>query len=464
MVMEISCAVGTQLSQKQSQKIVLTTQMRESLKILQMSLPELKQYVDRELLENPVLEYDTESEANFENCRAEILPRQESYYGKKCGLNSGGMPEEPYGPDWKEQTFTDFLLCQLSELEISSRLAKLCKFVIGSLDEKGYLTQGAQEIADDLFVSVSDADRAVKVVRGMDPAGVGARNLSDCLCLQLKRMRGCAPVLFSIAREDLELLAAHKIKLIAEKYRMPLADAQRCCDRIRMLNPLPSSGFSTSQPEAYIIPEAEVVRDCNGKLQIIRNNVYFPRMHINRVYFQMLEHPDGEETRIYIQCKINRARSFLSMMDHREKTIQSILKKIVEMQPAFFEKGNAFIRPMSMKEMAAQLNISHSTVCRAVQDKYILYGSAAIGLKSFFSGGISQTGGPAVTSASVKRKLVHLLESEDNRKPLSDQSVADLLWNMDGIEISRRTVAKYRDALGIPAASQRKTPVGKKLG
>ncbi len=441
-------SLGTQQAQKQSQKLVLTAQMKESLKILQMPLPELKSKVENEITENPVLEY--------------LGPAQEGDGIRPPWLagstpNTGGRhTDENFDPFYaisKKDTFYDFLRGQLYETNIPRGISEICGYIIENIDSRGYLTVSAEEIAEATGAKPAHVAEALRTVRQFDPPGVCAQNLSDCLTLQLGRLPGCDVYAFEIAGNYLKLLSENKITSIAKELCITAARAQSCCNIIKSLNPIPASGYDTGGDNIFVVPEAEIFKGGEGKLKVKNNGGYMPKVYINSFYLRLAKKSPDKETEKYLKEKIKRASVLILEISNREKTITRILEKIIELQPQYFEKGPKYLKPMALKDIADTMGVNESTVCRAVQGKYILCPNGVVSVRSLFT---NRVGGSGSSAVSVQNKIIDIFKSEDRLRPLSDQAVVSILSKDADIKISRRTVAKYRQLLMIPPASKRK--------
>lgn len=467
---------GTQVQvQSQKQKLVLTAEMKESLEILQMPMAELQKKIEETVLENPVMELD-------ESYRPEVSSLMNE---RPVSDGAEDMDEEPFdlkrfknlsdftsipvscGAGSKDDfnpllflsekmTFSDYLINQIAEFKVSPEIARICRYIIGNLDEKGYLVYGVEEIAGDLKLPVEFAADALKIVQQMEPAGVGARSLCECLTLQLLRQSDCNPVILQIITQHMELLAENKIQVIAQKVHVPVKTVQEYCSRIRRLNPVPSSGFNTNTEEILAIPEAVVKKDENGTFVVEFNNHLLSSLSISNYYLKMADQTDDKATEKYLKTKIRQAASFMQELTFRKKTIVRVLEKIVELQRGYFESGKAFLSPMSIMDLAQQLDLSESTISRAIQNKYILCQYGAVSLRALFTSKVkSSDQNEDFSSSYVKGKIKDLITNENKNRPLSDQNICDNL-NLFGMIISRRTVAKYRDEMRIPSAARRR--------
>lgn len=448
-------SLETHQTQKQSQKLNLTTQMKESLEILQMPLPELKDHIENEITENPVLECEPAG-TEYDETYNEQLNVVSSFYKDSAGNPKSGYDADGFDPFYavsEKPTLYGFLQEQLSETDTSPALLKICGYIIGNIDERGYLSRSPEEIANDLKINISLVNKALTIVRQFDPAGVCAFDLSDCLKLQLKRMSVSDPNVFEIADNYLGLLSDNKINIIAQKLGITTEKAQADCGIIKKLNPIPSSGYDTGTDDIFIIPEAEIFKDCDGKFKINCNHNYIPKISINSFYLQLAKNPADKETEKYLKNKIKKASSLILEISSRKKTIIRVLEKIIELQPLYFENGLDYLKPMAMKDIADRLGVNESTVCRAIQGKYILCANGIVSIRSLFTNGI---GNVDFSTVRVKNRIKEIFDNENKLRPFSDQAVALMLNEKEGVKISRRTIAKYRQILMIPPASKRK--------
>lgn len=451
-------------TQNQQQKLILSEQMQESLKILQMSCVELQHKIEEELTENPVLEFENNDTTSKPDEKSdELFTGTQKLWENHLAepYNSFSFGEEspdPFASVSQDCDFRGFLLRQLSEIPVEPSIERVCRYLIECLDERGYLPYAPDKIAHELHLPNASLVRtAVKNIQQMDPAGVGAFDLQECLLLQLQRNNENSPEVYTIVEQYLESVADNKIREIARKMDVSIVQAQSYCKVIRKLNPIPSRGFQTGTRELFVIPEAIVCRNQDGKLCIEDYRIDSRRLFISPYYKELAKNTNDKETLVYLNERIQHASSLILEIASRKRTFIRILELIVQRQPLYFEKGRSGLKPMSMGSVAEELGLHESTVSRAVQNKFILCSFGTVSMKSFFTSGITLgNGSSSLSSEAVQSKIEEIIEAENSACPLSDQQIVAKLQQSSGISISRRTVAKYRDELHIPSSSKRK--------
>ena len=450
--------------QKQHQKLTLSARMKESLDILQISLPDLLWKIDEEIMQNPVLECNCPEEtdpmgsAEFPQPKEQPPKVQVEWIGEDfCAASSNSKTDvDPFLFVAKGPTFSDFLLEQLQEIKTDAQTTKICRYIIEDLDERGYLPERAEIIANNLGIAnPRRVERAIGVIRQLEPAGVGAFDLRECLTLQLQRCSDSCPAELAIVERYLELLAENKIRLIAEKLGISVSDVQKCCDRIRSLNPIPSSGFNTGTREKFVIPDAVILKDESGCLTVKMNGAASCRLSIDPLYRKLAQTAKEQETRKYIREKITRASSLIREVSQRTDTVSRVLEQIIGLQAAYFESETSALKPMTMKQIAERLGLNESTVSRAIQDKFILCPTGLVSIKSLFTARLQTENCAGVSAAEAKKKIQRCVDLENKESPLSDQAIVAKM-KAKGIILSRRTVAKYRAELNIPVMAKRK--------
>ena len=452
---------GAGIRQKQGQKLLLSHEIVESLQFLQLPLPELRRKIDEIMLENPVLEYDedgpTEPE-DFSPCSLE--PDGESYREEPDPPEAAGGDDEfpdPFYRLTKASTFKDFLLQQLGETDLDKEALRICRYLIEDLDKRGFLQSTPAEVAETVGSTEAEVTRALKAVKALQPCGVGAAGVRECLLMQLPRRTDPEQrILRTMIEEHLDLVAKNRVELLAKRLSIAVGTAGELCRIIREMNPIPSRGFNTETDAPFVIPEAAIAPDGDGKLQIRENGSFLPRVRINEFFRQIMAETDDPETLAYLREKMKRASGVLRGLSERRSTLSRILEQLTELQPSYFLNGPGNLRPMSIAGLAGQLGLHESTVSRAVSGKYILCRGGVVSLRSLFTSGIPDRAGSLVSSEQVRQAILEMVEQEDGASPLTDQQMEEKLCAR-GMELSRRTVTKYRAELEIPAAARRRS-------
>ncbi len=436
------------LYQKQTTKLVMTTELRQAITILQFSTFELIDFLQEEALENPLLELHEKSVHEDAHGHSYSTGQTISQPDKE----ENDSPVDYYHQH--EHNLQAYLRSQLHELSLSEKEEAIVEYLIYNLDEAGYLTLSLQETATLLNVSESDVQQAFKRFTQFEPLGIGARTLQECLLWQLESLEERSSLTEAIVTDDLELLAERKWVELAEKYAVSLAEIQASADLIQQLNPKPGSAYS-DETTKYLFPDVTVEKS-DGTYQVIVNDYMLPAVRMNRQYEYLLSQTDQDEAQHYMQEKYNKVLWIIRSIEQRRMTLQRLTEAIVKKQMAFIEKGLRHLKPLTLKEIADDIDMHESTVSRAVRQKVIQTPKGLFNYKDLFTSRIESQDGEGTSSTVVKHSLEKIIETEDKRKPLSDQKISELLKAQKGITISRRTIAKYRDELRIPSSSNRK--------
>lgn len=448
-------------SLSQTYRLMLTQKMRQSLQILQLPALSLRDYLQEASLSNPVLEVEEPpmGEAIHELQRDEVaqdemrdlpIERREQIIWESSGGEEGDFASYTSQPE----SFSDYLNSQLGQMTgLDNTMLAMCQYLVGCLNSAGYLDCPLGDLAADLGCDLFSMEQALYVVQSLDPPGVGARSLSECLLLQLVQGRDFNAVNIHLVRDGLPLLAKGDMEGLAHLLGVSRTEVKRAADTIRGLNPIPSSGFYTGSRTAYTVPEATVRVRQDGVL-IEMNSAVLPRVTISRENCALLEGDDARETRLYLKEKLAEANTLITSLEERQNTMFRLLSEIVKFQEDYFLHGGG-LRPMTMAQLAEALEVNVSTVSRAVKDKYIQVEGRVVSLRSLFTAPLPAGAGTEVSAASVKLQIKKLIAAEPPERPLSDEVLADALAGMN-IRISRRTVAKYRGELGIPPAAARR--------
>lgn len=440
------------LEQKQVQK--LYPQMIQSMEILQMGTAELREYVEELLLENPVLE--REESPPQEETGSLLLGRLE-WMAAHSRRERGAPPGDIRDPadavsDPAEESLYDHLSAQVPWHKLSPVLRRGVECVLSGLNGSGWLDESTGELAARCGVSPCVIARAEELVRQLEPAGVGARTLAQCLELQLTR-QGRDGLALTIVRNHLEDMAKHHYNQIARATGIGREEIQAACRLIRSLDPRPGGAFAGRAEPGYITPDLLVAEE-SGRLVVLFADQVDPGLKVSSYYRQLLHSSDEEQVQSYLTEKLRQADWVVKSIEQRRSTILRCARCIVERQDAFFRGSRDTPRPMTLADVADGVGVHESTVSRAAKDKYLQCTRGLFPLSAFFSRALP-AGQEDRSAEQARAALRALIDREDKRKPLSDQKLCEALAGRDLI-LSRRTVAKYREELGIPAAPGRK--------
>ena len=444
------------LEQKQMQ--ILSPMLIQSMEVLQMSSQELLEFVERTLQENPVLE----AEEHFEHRRdereelrklewLESNDRQNSCYYRQ---DDEDRPLAPFGvAENEEETLYGHLLFQLGSMELEEGISDAAHFLAESLNPSGWLDEPLEELTRASGLSPEAMEAGLHLIQSLDPVGVGARNLSECLCLQLQRSNPTDLLAMRIAREGLEALARNQYGLLARRMGADVGAVRAACERIRALNPRPGAGFASREIPSYVTPDLLVVEQYDH-FEVLPNDRFFPRLNLSGTYTRMLEEHPEEEVESYLSDKLRQAKWVISAIEQRRNTLLSCARCILRRQEPFFRLGPGHLTPMLLSDVASEVGVHESTVSRAIKDKYLQCARGVYPLCYFFSRKLGEEG-EGTTADAAKALLRRLVDGEDKRRPLSDQKLSEQM-EAQGCQISRRTVAKYREELNIPNTAGRK--------
>ena len=451
----------------QEQRLILTQNMQQSIKLLQMSLHDLREYIDNEYSENPVLEVNEEI-ISYDDVQAnEQMNTEDRYDHKKIveelySDNYNDRSEKSYsGEDVsplnfieKKISLKDYLQEQLVEVNIDQYMLTICKYIVESLDNRGYLEISIEELAEELNISKEVIEQALKLVQSLEPYGIGARNIKECLFIQSSKLNILDEIIEKIISNHLENIAENKYELVGKDLNISPREAQRYGDLIKKLEPKPSRGFYTGEEVNYIIPDAEI-KNIDGEFFILMNESVLPRLMINKTYKDVLQNNQDLETNAYVKDKINQALFLIKSIEQRKNTLYKVLECVINKQKDFFKFGKQYIKPLTLKEVAEIIEVHDSTVSRAIKDKYVLTSYGTIKIKDLFANGLSLNNNDDMATIKIKNEIKRIIDEENKGKPLSDQIISSILGDKN-MNISRRTVAKYREELGIKASSMRK--------
>lgn len=455
--------LGYDLSLQQVQKLIMTPELRQAIQLLQFTSLELNEYLEQQIEENPLLEWKNPTEKH--ESLDEYTEKEEEIDWKEF-LNQ--WSSSPYRVEKDRNmeecnyenfissspTLKDNLFLQLNLLDISAEDKEIGEFLIEYIDENGYLTTSVEELALDLGKDIKKVEKVLSLIQEFDPMGVGARDLKECLLIQIKRTHNTNSDVEKIIKNHLDDLAHNRLTKISKDLNLDVEEVQNMCDYIKSLEPKPGRGYSSIEDQVkYIVPDA-TIEYIDGEYIILLNDITGPRLNVNSFYKNMMMQDKDPNTTKYLTEKLNSALWIIRSIEQRRMTIYKVVESILKFQKEFFQTGEKALKPLTLKEVAEDINMHESTVSRATNGKYVQTPRGVYELKYFFSSGLSTRTGD-VSSTSIKASIKDLIEKEDPKRPYSDQKISDILKNK-GIKISRRTVAKYRGEMDIPASNLRK--------
>ena len=473
-------AIQQKLHTKLVQKLILTPSLQQAIKLLPMSTLELADLLNQEMVENPLLEeVETEElqpaeqqqtdkqepEKPAEKTDAWDDADYEYFFGDYLddGYRSRTPSEVKELPPIENTLSTagslsDHLLWQLSMQTDDDQLKEIGGAIIGNLDDDGYLVASVEEIAAMGEWPVADVERALQHVQTFDPIGVAARDLQECLWLQIRHLGLEGTPSEKIVTEHLRLLQNHQVPEIARKLGMNIEDLREHIEIIRGLDPKPGSRYNPTQSQ-YVIPDVYIVK-VEDQYVAALNEEGLPQLRISPVYRRLLDKSgaggeSNDETRAYVKVKFRSALWLIKSVDQRQKTIHKVATSIINFQREFLDHGIEYLRPLVLRDVANDIGMHESTVSRVVNNKYMHTPQGVFEMKYFFHSGISSSYGESVSSVTIKQRIRKIIENEDPRKPLSDSKIVSILQK-EGLMLARRTIAKYREELKIPTSNQRK--------
>ena len=441
--------LGMDVSIQQTQKLALTPQMEQSLSVLQMGSEELNQCIEEEVLSNPMLDYAKEPE------KKEVRRSQGEgigYYSRKKTEDTDYQSYLNAIADEKSEDteLAEYLRMQLYTKKISPRRQKIGEYLIECLEESGYLKMDMDELAKGIGLSKEELEREIRFMQTLEPCGVFARDLKECLLLQVQGEEQMQRQARLLIEKYLDEIAQNKIPQISKQTGLTTAEITKTIQYIREeLEPVPGRGYGCAKRNEYIYPDITVKEDEKG-YRIILNKEKVHTLELNREYLPMLGQVHSSEENKYLKEQYQKAKILLQNIGKREETLAAVAEAIVDWQREFFEKGKASLKPMNLLDIAQELDVHESTVSRAVRDKYLECRWGIFELKYFFSNKTSDG-----NNCNVLTCIQEIIRSENKQKPLSDAKIAEQL-EKKGIRISRRTVTKYREQMQIPNTQMRK--------
>jgi RNA polymerase sigma-54 factor len=479
-------ALEQKLNLRLSQRLVMTPSLQQAIKLLQMSRLELQEVLTQEVVENPVLEEQdevVEPEGAAESARQteDAPPRadaaapaeKERDSFEEIDFNSyfEDYLDSAYNPrQYQEQPeefsleniltrpegLPEHLSWQLSMSEASPAVREIAGYLVGNIDEDGYLRVSREEIRQAHYENEADVEAAIALVRSLDPPGVGAFDLPDCLLLQLKALGIENPLIETIIRDHWPAFLNRQFAPLAKTLSVGMSEIQAAFEIIKNLEPKPGRKY-TSERTIYVEPDV-FVRKIGDEYVIQLSEDGLPKLRISAAYRKLLRGGNGaigSEAANYLKEKMRSAIWLIKSLDQRQRTIYKVADSIVRHQRAFLDHGIEHLRPLVLRDVANDIGMHESTVSRVVSNKYIHTPRGLFPMKYFFHSGIDSSSGDDVSSLSIKNKISRIVQDEDGRRPHSDARIMQKL-RAEGIQIARRTVAKYREELRIPSSSQRK--------
>ncbi|MEO6808127.1 MAG: RNA polymerase factor sigma-54 [Isosphaeraceae bacterium] len=468
--------LDTSQQMRTDMRLRMAPRMIQSMEILQLPLMALQERIDQELEENPVLELlevtpelDSEETSTIET---EVTPAEPEFEGaddwdafaeahrpSRAALSEEADRKHDAMQNMasRPRSLLDDLTDQLSFLDCDPTVQALAEYIIYNLDDNGYLNMDLVEVVRDFGGDAlpGQVEEALALVQRLDPPGVGARNLRECLLLQLTAETPFRDVLHTLISSHLDDIQQNRLPAIEKRSGIPLAMIKEGIEQLRRLNPRPGSAFAPENTQ-YVMPDLLVEADEHGQYQVRLQDDHTPQLSISRQYQKHLKNKATDPgTREYIQKKIQSARWLIESIEQRRNTLLKVATAIIEHQKDFLDKGPEFIEPLKMQQIADKVHVHVTTVSRAVDDKWVQTPRGIFALKRFFGGGTTTTDGEEVAWDTIKQKLLEIIDKEDKSNPLSDEEIVEEL-SKHGFPVARRTVTKYRKALRIPSSRQRK--------
>jgi len=480
------------MSQRLEQKLKMTSQMIQSIEMLQLPLMVLAEQINQELIENPALEVEEPGPADDEAEREDLDRKDDEEFERLEQVTQDDEWEEYLegptarryqdGEDPKrdaiastpapELDLRQILEEQLGITDVDARLRDLARLIVGNIDDNGYLAYPLEEVFEAANraaaeaaekgarhdglgpVSEEEAAQALELVQSLDPPGVGARTVEECLLLQIERGGANGDFETRVVRDHFDDLLHNRLPKVAKDLGVSLERVKEALERIRHLSLRPGLVYSRSEAR-YIVPDV-IVEEVDGEFVIRMNDSHTPRLRVSNTYREMLTGAKrGSEEGRFIREKIQSARWLIDAIQQRRSTVEKIARQIVGIQGPFMESGVSQLKPLMMQEVADQIGMHVSTVSRAINDKYMDTPQGTFPMRYFFAGGFESADGSEESSKSIMSRIKEMVDAEDRKKPLSDRQIKEML-EASGINIARRTIAKYRDKLAIPSSRQRK--------
>jgi len=465
--------IKPELQIKQTQKLIMTPQLQQAIKMLQLSNLDLNQCIEEELVENPALEKAEREDYSLDEINEEVIRQKvdkvqdekvKEDFDEESIIADSAYPYSGSGEDKKrefiegtvsrDETLKEYLLRQVQLLDIEESDFELTELLISYIDENGYLSVHPEDISGEFDIPVEKLEKVLAIIQSLDPPGIGARNIQECLIIQLK-IKGEYPIAERIIKDCLNELRLKKYNEIMKKCRITKSKFDLNLSVISHLEPYPGRQYYSGDIR-YIIPDV-IVEEREGSFEVISNSFSTPRLRVNR-YFEDLLKTRKTEKRVkdFVTEKVQRAKTFIHSIDQRESTLLRVSRAIVDRQIDFFQRGPMFLKPMNLRDIAQEVDLHESTISRITSLKYMQTSSGVYSLKYFFSNPIPTERSGDISSTSIKEIIREIIDNESDKRHLSDQKIVELLQKR-GIRIARRTVAKYRKELHILPSNLRRS-------
>lgn len=431
-----------EIKQKFELRKMMLPSFQQSLKILPLSLPELREMIDIELVNNPLLE---------EIKPKKILSKFSSYKSNLAGKDWGFLSELIV----KNETLKDSLLRELRMFAKNELEIKIGEELIGNIDENGYLRVKLEDVANNLGVLASQVEEILRLIQQFEPAGVAARSISECLLIQLEAADQLDVFTKAIVENHLEDVAKKKYTYIAKTLKQPIETIMPLIKKILKLDPKPGRNFSSEQTQPIIADV--IINDEDDELEVTINDEDVPTLHINKDYKNILKNKSLDpKTREFLALELRNALELINSINKRQATLRKIVDVLVEIQADAIRQNLSYLKPLTLLEVAERINMHESTVSRAIMNKYVKLPYATVALKDFFPSHIDNQNGQSFSSNFVKKLIKELIDEEDRKHPLSDQEIHNILSKGHNLTLSRRTVSKYREELKILSTTFRR--------
>jgi RNA polymerase sigma-54 factor len=462
---------GMQQTQSMSMQQVLAPQLQQSLIILQAPMLELRNIVQQELQTNPVLEEEAGEPTPEEEARqdddfkeefdqlAKLDEEWREYMAQSSGYNSRSEDDEErrqffFDSIANQETLQQHLSGQLNSAELSSADKRLAELIIGNIDDNGFLQINPDEMSANTGVAAADLHRLLAVIQSFHPAGVGATDLRECLLIQLRRLGKENTLEYQIIHRFLDELGKRRYPEIARRLGVTVDQVQQAAYSIATLDPKPGAIFAPD-PNNYVLPDVSVEK-IGEKYTVMLNGEQIPHLRISNTYKDLMaQGGSGGDVKDYIRDKIRSGKFLIKSIHQRQQTISNIANQIVSRQQEFLDNGTAFLRPLTMVQIAEAVGVHETTVSRAISGKYMSTPQGVFEMRYFFTPGYQTANGESMSNTSVKEAILDLIKAESSTHPLSDKDIVSILSER-GIPIARRTVAKYRNELSILPSNMRK--------